>query len=113
MAKQLGSSQRASARELDWLLSDCKLTTNFREFAGMTNLADYESLVRWRELEEERSPEQRERFGYHPERYSAKSHLKSIEHRAAKLEKALRRAPQACVQLRRDFLRVHRYSQSR
>jgi len=113
MVKQLGSSHRTSERDLDWLLSDCKLTTNFREFAGLTNLADYEGLTHWREIEEARTPEQRERFGYHPERYSAKNHLKSIEHRAAKLEKALRRAPVACEQLRRDYLRMHRYSQSR
>jgi hypothetical protein len=109
LAKQLGNSHRTSSRELDWLLSDCKLAPNFREFTGMTNLGDYENLVHWRAVEEERSPEQRKRFGYHPERFSAKSHLKSIEYRAAKLEKALRRAPQACQQLHRDFLRMHRY----
>jgi hypothetical protein len=108
MGKQLANSHRTS-RELDWLLSDCKLAKNFREFTGMTNVGDYEGLVRWRLLEEERTPQERERFGYHPERYSAQSHLKHIEYRAAKLEKALRRAPQACEQLREDFLRTHHY----
>jgi hypothetical protein len=112
MAKQLASSGETS-RELDGLLSDCKLAKSFREFAGVTTLADFEGLVRWRALEEERTLEQRERFGYHPERYSAKSHLKSIEHRAALLEKALRRAPQACEQLRHSYLRMHRYFLSR
>jgi hypothetical protein len=112
MVKQLGSAYRSS-RELDWLLSDCKLAPNFREFAGLTNTSDYEGLMRWRAIEEERTPEERERFGYHPERYNARNHLKHIEYRAAKLEKALRRAPQACEQLRRDYLRSHEYSLNR
>ncbi|KVP96444.1 hypothetical protein WJ97_11180 [Burkholderia ubonensis] len=111
MSAQLGHAHH-STRHLDWLLSDCKLA-GFREFAALESTGDYESLLIWRRIEEERTPAERERFGFHPGRYSAKSHLAHVEEQATKLMKALRKVPKACEQLRRDHLRMHRYCASR
>ncbi|KVP16830.1 metallophosphoesterase [Burkholderia ubonensis] len=111
MSAQLGHAHHSS-RQLDWLLSDCRLA-GLREFTALENTGDYDSLLVWRRIEEERTPAERERFGFHPERYSAKSHLAHIEERATRLMKALRKVPRACVQLRQDHLRTHRYFLSR
>jgi len=97
MAGQMCNGASAGL-ELRWLLSDCKLG-DFMEFSAIESLGDYEGVIRWREIEEERTPEQRARMGHHPNRYTAKAHLSHIEAHTAKLVKTLRRVPEACEEL--------------
>ena len=92
--------------QLDWLLRDCKLTTDWREFAGVQNFGDYESALLWRRIDAERTAKERELFGTQAGRHTAKRHLAHLEKSVAKLMKALRRAPVACDLLRAERKRL-------
>jgi hypothetical protein len=104
MARQLVGP--GASRQLDWLLRDCLLTSDWREFAGMENFGDYEGILLWRRIDAERAPEQRELFATQAGRYTAQNHLAHIEKSVGKLAKALRRAPAACERLQAKRRRV-------
>lgn len=98
MAHQLTGS--GGSRQLDWLLSDCKLA-GIRDFTSVENYGDYAGLLQWRKRLALEPAERRERFAAHAHRYTTKAHLADIEARTNKLVKALRRAPIACAELAR------------
>lgn len=102
MAGQLVT--RAAPRQLDWLLRDCHLTSDWREFSGIETAGDYNSLMSWRHLEGNRPDAHGKLIGEHADRYSAKSHLAAVELRTRRLLQALRRAPQACTAIQASRL---------
>lgn len=102
MLAQLSCRHFRAHKELSWLLSDCKLA-GFQEFAGLENKGTMESVLVWRRLDEERSEEERKIFGFRPEHYTAKRHLEGIITDVQKLHGALKRAPQACLKLRKEY----------
>ncbi|HDR9103459.1 TPA: metallophosphoesterase [Burkholderia vietnamiensis] len=107
MAEQLGHSYHDPER-LDWLLQGCKLA-KFNEFAYMSNRGDFEDTVRWRQLEEERTAQERARFGYRPEQYTAQAYLKRLEGNARTIARMLKRVPKACEALQQENLLTHAY----
>jgi hypothetical protein len=90
----------AGARQLDWLLRDCRLVTDWREFAGLENFGDYACLLTWRRIDAERPEAQRKAVGAHADRYSTEHHLAAVERRTRQLIGAVQRAPMACIELR-------------
>lgn len=108
LLKQMGPRESFSLG-LDWMLGSCQLVKH-REIAAYENTGDYSSLLRWKQLELDRSAEERKMFGFTPERHTAKAHLKFIEHKTATLIKVLKRAPSACLKLKAERERMHRFS---
>lgn len=104
MARQLVGP--GVSRQLDWLLRDCMLAKNWREFAGVENFGDYEGVLLWRRVDAERTDREREMFGTHAGRHTARRHLAHVEQSVAKLAKAVARAPDACCRLRAKRLRL-------
>lgn len=107
MSTQLGHRQ-LSRDDLSWSFCDCGLG-RFNEYAGLENRGDYSSILMWKAIEEERTPEEREQFGYYPDRYSARGHLASQESAVSRLLTGLKKVPAACIKLRKDHLSSHRY----
>lgn len=108
MQHQLADRDSFSKDDLSWAFSHCKLG-RFNEFAGLENRGDYAATLMWKAHEEERSPEERAHFGYHPERYSARSHLDHILRDVARISRALAKVSKACDSLRHEHLSQHRY----
>ncbi len=102
MLEQLSCRHFRSHKDLNWLLNDCKLS-GFHEFAGLENKGTMESLLVWRRIDEERSEEERKLFGFRHEHYTAKRHLEGLIKDVQKLHSALKKTPQACDKLRKEY----------
>ncbi|MBU9199843.1 metallophosphoesterase [Burkholderia multivorans] len=111
MAEQLGHSYHDPER-LDWLLHGCMLA-KFNEFAHMSNRGDFEDTVHWRQIEEARTAEERARYGYRPEQFTAQHYLRQLEASAQKIATMLKRVPKACEALHKEKLCTHAYYANR